>query len=104
MRSACGFLGQWTRSAEHPFMATGCRPRPSIVLHAKVTLWLGRIVRIVVGSHNMTNDGYRHNREHMGVRTFILTFHHALLSECLGWLKNQTSMPLNRFLVGQGTC
>ena len=58
-----------------------------VVLHAKVTLlaWANH-VRIVVGSHNMTNDGYRHNREHMGVLDFHSeACHHALLNECLGW-------------------
>ena len=62
-------------------------PVRSVVLHAKVTLlaWANH-VRIVVGSHNMTNDGYRHNREHMGVLDFHSeACHHALLNECLGW-------------------
>ena len=77
-------------------------PVRSVVLHAKVTLlaWANH-VRIVVGSHNMTNDGYRHNREHMGVLDFHSeACHHALLNECLAGLKSfQTPMPLNRFPV-----
>lgn len=37
---------------------------PGGLLHAKVTvLWWDRLVRVIVGSANLTRQGYRHNRE-----------------------------------------
>ena len=63
---------------------------PRAVQHAKVTLlaW-ERLVRLIIGSANLTVPGYRHNREVVGVLDF---FDHAdstprqLIDDALGFL------------------
>ena len=87
MRSACGLLGRWTRSGDIPSWRLDVPSGALSFTEVTLLAWSNH-VRIVVGSHNLTNDGYRHNREHMGVLDFHSeACHRALLNECLDWFE-----------------
>ena len=58
-------------------------------MHAKVTLLIwAKHIRILVGSNNLTNDGYRHNREHVSALDFDAAgTNRVLLEEMFNWFQ-----------------
>ena len=65
-------------------------PVREVTFHPKVSLLVWeKHIRILVGSNNLTNDGYRHNREHVAALDFHPSaLHQDLFDGVLTWFES----------------
>lgn len=64
-------------------------PVREVTFHPKISLLVWeKHIRILVGSNNLTNDGYRHNREHFAALNFHAGgLHRNLFESALDWFE-----------------